>query len=505
VLARLVFAMALLIGAATATAGTGFVYQGELTAAGQSVTSADLSFELYAAATGGSPLTVPVVLDDVAVEEGRFAVSVDFGDVFAGEDRWLQISVRVPHDPGDTLPYTTLTPRRAVSPAPLAQHTAGAEDAETASNTLDMAYDEGGPGAGRIITADAGPVRIAGADGLYVTPGLGIGTQLTDVPLDVAAGSDVTLSGGSYAMIGWSFQTNLALDDNEIMARDGGAVSALFFNHNGGDVLISDVGSGRLGVGTDAPLMTLHVDGGVHLAGSSEDLSWPPGQGLEAGTWDGSVFDDHLWLYRSSGAPVLHIPGTGALPNVQLRSTADDPDHGAVRVCNHNGSALASMSVLADGTGYVVANVKNFRVANPRDPSTEIWYAAVEGPEAAAYVRGTARLVGGRAVIDLPEHFQDVAGAAGMTVQLTPRSAASLGLAAVERTPARVVVRELRRGTGSYRFDWLVKAIRRGHEDYRVIRPQPAGDAVPHFYRPAEPADAARRAQRAAQQREGRS
>ncbi|NOZ62762.1 MAG: hypothetical protein GXO74_13910, partial [Calditrichaeota bacterium] len=43
-------------------------------------------------------------------------------------------------------------------------------------NTLDMAYDEGGPGAGRTITADAGAVNIAGQDGLVVQGKVGIGT-----------------------------------------------------------------------------------------------------------------------------------------------------------------------------------------------------------------------------------------------------------------------------------------------------------------------------------------
>ncbi len=36
------------------------------------------------------------------------------------------------------------------------------------ANTLDMAYDEGGPGAGRIINADAGVVEINGSGGLWV-------------------------------------------------------------------------------------------------------------------------------------------------------------------------------------------------------------------------------------------------------------------------------------------------------------------------------------------------
>ncbi len=38
----------------------------------------------------------------------------------------------------------------------------------TAGNTLDMAYDQGGPGAGRLIIADAGSVNIIGEDGLEI-------------------------------------------------------------------------------------------------------------------------------------------------------------------------------------------------------------------------------------------------------------------------------------------------------------------------------------------------
>lgn len=45
-------------------------------------------------------------------------------------------------------------------------------------NTLDQAYDEGGSGAGRTITADAGIVSIQGTDGLEVTGTLGSGASI---------------------------------------------------------------------------------------------------------------------------------------------------------------------------------------------------------------------------------------------------------------------------------------------------------------------------------------
>ena len=51
------------------------------------------------------------------------------------------------------------------------------------SNDLNDAYDEGGPGVGRIITASDGPVEIQGGDGLMVSAtGVGISTPLPNIP-----------------------------------------------------------------------------------------------------------------------------------------------------------------------------------------------------------------------------------------------------------------------------------------------------------------------------------
>lgn len=54
-----------------------------------------------------------------------------------------------------------------------------------AGNTLDMAYDQSGPGAGRTITADAGAVNIIGPDGLAVNSKVGIATTTPTAKLDV--------------------------------------------------------------------------------------------------------------------------------------------------------------------------------------------------------------------------------------------------------------------------------------------------------------------------------
>ena len=57
-----------------------------------------------------------------------------------------------------------------------------------------------------------------------------------------------------------------------------------------------------------------------------------------------------------------------------------------------------------------------------------------------------------------------------LTVILTPRSFSSRGLA-YELANGQIIVGELHQGRGNYEFDWEVKAVRKGYEDYRVLRP----------------------------------
>lgn len=143
----------------------------------------------------------------------------------------------------------------------------------------------------------------------------------------------------------------------------------------------------------------------------------------------------------------------------------------AARVRDVNGTIQAGMTVGNDGQGNVFGDIKAFRVPNPRDAETDIWYASVEGPEAAAYLRGTARLTNGRARVEFPEHFRSIANSEGITVQLTPRSVDTYGLAVLSSSVDGIEVGELKRGTGNFEFDWEVKAVRKGHENFQVVRP----------------------------------
>ena len=139
--------------------------------------------------------------------------------------------------------------------------------------------------------------------------------------------------------------------------------------------------------------------------------------------------------------------------------------NGSLLVNNSSGTSTAGLDGL---TGLVFGNVKSFIVDDPNDSNRMIKYTSLEGPEAGIYVRGTANLVSGRAYIDFPDHFSAMAVPSSITVTLTPRSASSMGLAAVDVSSQGIQVVELAGGRNSYAFDYVAHAVRKGYEDYEV-------------------------------------
>jgi hypothetical protein len=123
-----------------------------------------------------------------------------------------------------------------------------------------------------------------------------------------------------------------------------------------------------------------------------------------------------------------------------------------------------------DVTGALSKGSGTFVQPHPTDPSKELVYAFFEGPEHAVFLRGTARLVDGKAVIDTPEHFRAVAGEEGIQVQLTSKSAETFGLAVVEETRERIVVKELADGKGNFEFNYFITAKRAGFEAHEPIQ-----------------------------------
>ncbi len=494
---------------------TAFTYQGQLQDGGVPADEDyDFLFKLFEAEIGGAQVGGDVQIEDWPVPDGLFTVQLDFGEgVFTGDALWLEVGVRlgVSEDP-----HTVLSPRQPLTAAPYAL------------------YALSGPGSGGfwaangddIYNTNSGQVGIGTTSPLYPLHVVSDDSDAVHGESSVSGGVGVygkasSFEGGGFGLRGDSYGTTgigvfgiaaMTTGNNygvygQSQSQTGRGVYGLANSATG-------VNYGVYGVTNSPDGFAGYFDGTVQMTGFQ--LSTLPTDGYVltsdaagAGSWQPSGGGDSLW--RTSGADiyfndgnvgigtsspdlgildVANVAGIDILSNgagwigtrgangnlnAHLTNLTNYPNNGYVSVKNSLGTTRAGMYVAASGAGTIYADVKNFRVANPNQRGTDIWYACVEGPEAAAYIRGTAHLVAGRATVTFPDHFTAVATSQGMTVQITPHSAESKGLAVVERSIEGFVVRELFSGAGTYDFDYTVMAVRQGHEDYRVIRPDTEG------------------------------
>ncbi len=109
--------------------GTEFTYQGRLIDAETAADGFfDFQFTLYAAAEGDDPIRVdPIELRNVEVIDGYFTVHLDFGEVFNGEQRWLEIGVREGELKAGK-EFEILEPRQEIKPTPYALYAVNSGD-----------------------------------------------------------------------------------------------------------------------------------------------------------------------------------------------------------------------------------------------------------------------------------------------------------------------------------------------------------------------------------------
>lgn len=185
--------------------GTAFTYQGFLTCTNNAgnpvIVDGDygLQFALFNCNVGDAPVGPILTFDGVGanpplieVTDGHFSVQLDFGNVYDGNQRWLEITILTA--PGPCVGANViLTPRRELTAGPYAIFAPN-----PVGNTLDQAYDQGGAGAGRTITADVGAVNIAGANGLTVAGPIQSGNSIIiDGSTDTITAMSGTISFGN--------------------------------------------------------------------------------------------------------------------------------------------------------------------------------------------------------------------------------------------------------------------------------------------------------------------
>jgi len=310
---------------AQVTVGTGLTYQGQLRQDGAALSEfVDFEFRLFTLPEGGTQVGPTAVRPFTLVENGLFSTLLDFGNsAFNGDARFLEISARNPAGSGE---FVVLDPRQAITAAPYAVRA----NRSNAAFALDA--PDGSP-TNAVFVNNSGNV--------------GVGTSNPEIKLHVTGGNDSGLAGGGFIQAGTA-GSNIAIDDNEIMARSNGGPSGLFLNHEGGNVLIAGLSaSGSVGIGTVSPQGRLHVKGQPGPAGGTLALEgdnhtymgfFPNGVGAGRKGWFGFGFPGgstmamandaggeiqfwthgqaQLWV-DSSGIGIPNMPYIGDFYNVQ--------------------------------------------------------------------------------------------------------------------------------------------------------------------------------------------
>jgi|GEM_PF-2920476 len=128
---------------------------------------------------------------------------------------------------------------------------------------------------------------------------------------------------------------------------------------------------------------------------------------------------------------------------------------------------FSANSVTINGN-FNATGTKSFIQPHAKDPSKEIVYIATEAPEAVVIHRGTARLMEGIAVIELPDYFSVVASENGIQVQVTPAEDCN-GIFVKSQSKDRIEVKELLKGSSNAKFNYLVTAVRAGFEEHEPV------------------------------------
>ena len=273
--------------------GTAFTYQGRLNNNGSPATgSYDLIFTLYDAnQPGGNLVAGPLTNAATAVSNGLFTVTLDFGTVFNGSARWLEISVQTNGGGG----FATLSPRQQLTPAAYSIY------ANTAGNVSGVLPTSILPGFQSPLysTVSGGSSNIAGlyasvgggndnkATGDYSTVGSGKGNtasggtstvgggesnSATNVWATVSGGID-NLAGGFASIVGGGYQ-------NYAIGTQYSTVSGGTFNHASGSS--SSIGGGADNEATNSYATVSggneNIAGGQYATVSGGELNIAPGQ-----------------------------------------------------------------------------------------------------------------------------------------------------------------------------------------------------------------------------------
>ncbi len=348
---------ALLAVGAHAQSDSAFTYQGELLQGATPATGAfDMEFLLWDAAVGGSQAGTTITLPDVPVEDGRFAVQLDFGaNAFDNSGRWLEIAVD----------GFTLSPRHAVTRSPYSVQTRGM-----------FVSDAGEIGIGttapqeRVHIEDVEPaIRVtatgdqATAAGRLQLQGGAFPSQFA--PLGAVEFLDQTgalrglisgnKSGGSASQLSFSVvpgevaQLNVASTRVRVTNRmdvvrgtdldTGAQISA-----DGSDSFLQSLG-GRLAIGHESPLAPLDVAGNAYFRDRLGIGTSAPFAPLDVN--GNAFFRQRVGIGVSSPAAALDVSGDSTFRNRLRIGTTTTSLYGQLNIDDSGDGSIFAISAVS--------------------------------------------------------------------------------------------------------------------------------------------------------------
>ena len=286
------------------------------------------------------------------------------------------------------------------------------------ANTLDQAYDQGGPGLGRTITADAGAVQIT-----------------TSTPNSIALDIDQNSTGVCIAATNSNASTTFS-SIQAVTNSSSNLASAVVGNTDG----MAWGVSGQVGA-------TATASAGVY----GSNLRTNGGMGVRGVGFNGTVGETNYVAGFGVYGENFDQIGTGNGIGV-----AGKGYWGVVGEDRYLGTISGAYGVFSNGT-LGASGLKTFQIDHPDDPANKyLRHFSMESDEVLNYYRGNATFdAQGEAVVELPDYFEGINR--NFSYQLTPIGA-YMPLFIKEKVQGRQFV--IGGGTPGLEVSWTLVAER---------------------------------------------